>query len=164
MYFIDKNVIFDFARLVYFNESPAYYKNQALIVVLVNQGKIEAAVSDATFFSAGNYLAYKLERSGIENTDERTRNALKTIFKGNWRQISLSKQEFIECLEDCRLHYEDAYQLACAKKAGNNIVTRNLKDFEKIKEINVLAPKQLLQKIKDSELNEAEKELESILD
>jgi len=112
MYFIDKNIIFDFVRLIYFNESPAYYKTQALIVTLVNQNKINATVSDSTFFSIGNYMAYKLERSGTErdteNTEETVRNALKTIFKGNWQQVSLSKEEFLECLEDHRLHYEDA--------------------------------------------------------
>lgn len=164
MYFIDKNVIFDFVRLVYFKESPSYYRNQALIVVLANLGRIDATVSDSTFFSVGNYLAYKLERSGVENAEEKVRNALKTIFKGNWRQVSLSKQEFLGCLEDNRLHYEDAYQLACAKKAGNNIITRNLKDFEKIKEIKVLAPKEFLKTVKPQELQEAEKELDSLLD
>ncbi|MFH1234096.1 MAG: hypothetical protein V1493_00585 [Candidatus Diapherotrites archaeon] len=162
MHFIDKNIIFDFIRLVYFRESPGEYKNSAMIVVLANQNKIDACISEATFFSAGNYLTYKLERSGIEKPEDAAGNALKAIFKGKWHSTSLAKEEFLECLKDKRLHYEDSYQLACAKKKTKTIITRNLKDFECILEIKALAPKQFLATVKPQDLREAEKELESL--
>jgi hypothetical protein len=162
MYFVDKNIIFDFIRLVYFRESPAEYTNSALIVVLAGQNKIDACISEATFFSAGNYLAYKLGRSGIEKPEDVAKNALKAIFKGKWHSISLAKEEFLECLKDERLHYEDSYQLACAKKKTNIIITRNLKDFEKISEIKALAPKQFLATVKPQDRQEAEKELKGL--
>ncbi|MBS3060251.1 MAG: hypothetical protein J4432_01955 [DPANN group archaeon] len=143
--FIDKNVLMDYIRLVYFAESFDHYKHSAAIVLLVNDKKFNAYISDATPFSVGNYLNFKLERAGISDSDDKTRNALRHIFSGSWNPISLSINEFMSCLENKSTHYEDAYQLTCAKKSCDLIVTRNVRDFNKFKkQIELLSPKQFL--------------------
>ena len=97
--FIDKNVLMDYIRLVYFAESFDHYKHSAAIVLLVNDKKFNA----------------------------------------------YSITEFMSCLENKSTHYEDAYQLTCAKKSCDLIVTRNVRDFNKFKkQIELLSPKQFL--------------------
>lgn len=163
MYFVDKNILFDYLRVVYFKESLDFYKLSCLIVLMVNERKFKAFISDATLFSVGNYLRYKLERAKETEIEFKVRIALKNIFSGNWETIGLTKEEFLECLNDSRLHYEDAYQLKCALKKTKNFITNNLKDFEKIQELNLLAPKQFISNFEKNEIKQAEEKLNKIL-
>lgn len=162
--FVDKNVIMDFIRLIYFNESSDYYIYPAAIVLMIRDKIVDAIVSDITPFSVGNYLDYKLQRKGIEDTDKKTKNALKYIFNGNWNSIDLNIQDFLNSLEEKRLGYEDAYQLKCYLNSNSEIlVTRNIRDFEKIKEIKeqIINPKRFLLKYYKKDF---EKYLEKVKD
>ena len=144
-YFLDKNVLFDFVRLVYFGEEFKWYSSSAIVVLIARDGGFVPHISDATPFSVANYTLYKMERSGIPDAENKVRKMLKFLFFGKWQLTSLSKEEFVESLDEKRFHYEDAYQFFCAKKFCNNIVTRNLKDFEIVKkEIKVFAPVEFL--------------------
>lgn len=146
-FFVDKNILMDFVRLVYFKENFDWYKNQAAIILLAKNNEFGAYVSDVTPFSVGNYLTYKLERKGVLDADVKVRNALRYLFDGKWTTVTLDVGAFLSCLGEKRVHYEDAYQLACAKKSTKNIITRNVKDFQQFKkELTVLSPKEFMDK------------------
>lgn len=145
--FIDKNIIFDFVRLIYFRESFEHYKYSALLVLLIQDKKLEGNISDSTPFSVGKYLSYKLERLNVPDADSKARNALRHIFEGRWGLRSLTHAEFLSSLNEGRLHFEDAYQFAIAKKYCDLIITKNLKDFDSVRaEISIRTPREFIEK------------------
>ena len=165
MNFIDKNVLFDYVKLIYFSESYKYYRNQAMIVMLINEGKFNGFISDATPFSVANYLSFKLERNGIQETDLKVRNAMKSLFKEKqWETVSLSINEFRKALEEKRLPLEDAYQYECAKKKCKTIITSDLKDFQVLKkEFSIITPKEFIETHYAKEKEEYYKRIEELI-
>ncbi len=165
-FFIDKNVIMDFIRLIYFNESSDYYIYPSIIVLMIRDGVIKANISDVTPFSVGNYLNYKLQRAGVQETDKKTKNALKFLFKGDWNIVSLKIEDFLNCLEEKRIEYEDSYQVKCYLNTNSKfLITRNIKDFEKIKEIKkqIINPKQFLLKYYKTDVEKYKKKVENLI-
>ncbi|MBI4045169.1 MAG: hypothetical protein HY392_05660 [Candidatus Diapherotrites archaeon] len=148
--FLDKDIIFRFARLKVFREGML--SKQREVMRLVHEGKMKAFISNNTPFSVINHLVYKYTRTDQLRTDELRREAegkisawFEEIFgKGYWELVNLELGDYKKAVIDGKLLWEDAVQYQCACKTKKlPFVTENIRDFEKT-DLKVYSPRNLI--------------------
>ena len=129
---IDTNIIIDF-----FLRRKPFYKNAETIFKKINDKKVEGYISA----SAVTDIFYLLQRAK-GNLD-----ATNCIFKliQIIEILGVDKQTMINALLLNWTDFEDAVQVQVAlENEIDVIITRNTKDFQNIKKIKVLTPKEFI--------------------
>jgi len=148
--FLDKNIIFDYARIKIFKQESFSYKQSLILIDKILQGEIKANIDCTTVFAVYNYISYKLNkpefRGGkgleLEVAQKTAREFVKNVFmKESWIIHGLNREHIFKAIEDSSYDLEDSWQFYAYKKSMSSIfVTWNIKHFKD----NAITPKKLL--------------------
>ena len=129
---IDTNVIIDF-----FLEREPFYGNAETIFRKINDKKVEGYISASTVTD----MFYLLQKAkGNLDAVNYISELIQTI-----EILGVDKQTIINALLFNWTDFEDAVQAQVAiENEISVIITRNTKDFQKIKKIKVLTPKEFI--------------------
>ncbi len=137
--YLDKNVVFHYARQRLFDERVP--EHSITLVEQVMGGRFEAVIHEGTIFSLSNFIKYHLKRMAAPQghqideatADRQSRDFCITLFLGkNWSLISLEKSQVDAALHDADFTFEDAIQYqAFVKSKCPFLITWNERDFQK---------------------------------
>lgn len=137
--YLDKNVVFHYARLRLFDERVPGHS--ITLVERVMGGRFEAVIHEGTVFSLANFIKYHLKWTALpqgqqmdeEAADRQSRDFCITLFCGkHWSLVSLDKPQVDAALRDADFTFEDAIQYqAFVKSKCPYLITWNERDFKK---------------------------------